>query len=171
MHLVVSEAGRLVMEYELPAKAAVSEPGLEALWPGHGGRLTTYDNSRIDAVLASGSFKYEAMFIIPCSMGTLAAVAAGLAGNLIQRAADVALKEQRRLVLVPRETPLSAIHLENMLKLARLGVRMVAAMPAFYNQPRTMSDQVDFVVGKALEAAGLEHELSRLYEGALPPGK
>jgi 4-hydroxy-3-polyprenylbenzoate decarboxylase len=99
------------------------------------------------------------MVICPCSMGTVGRIAAGLSGTLIERAADVMLKEDRPLLLVPREMPLSALHLENLLKLARLGVRIVPPMPAFYHQPQTMADLVDFVVGKLLDQLGLEHDL------------
>lgn len=167
VHLIPSNAALLVINHELDGMAVQKASDLLSLWPNCGNCLHAYDNNDVGAVLASGSFKYEAMFIIPCSMGTLAAVAHGLAGNLIHRAADVALKEQRRLVIVPRETPLSAVHLENMLKLSRLGVRIVAAMPAFYNKPASMKDMIDFVVGKALEAAGLEQQISAPYQRAV----
>ncbi|MBE3596139.1 MAG: UbiX family flavin prenyltransferase [Hydrogenibacillus sp.] len=119
------------------------------------GRLITYDVRDIGARTASGTFAHDGMLIIPCSMNTLAAVAHGTADNLIVRSADATLKEGRRLVLVPRETPLSAIHLENMLKLARLGVRIVPAMPAFYPRPESIDDVVDFIVGRALDALGV----------------
>ncbi len=111
------------------------------------------------APVASGSSAPDAMVVAPCSMGSLARIAAGLSGTLLERSADCMLKEGRPLVLVPRETPLSAIHLENMLKLARLGVRIVPAMPGFYGKPETMDDLVNFLVGKVLDQLGVEHNL------------
>jgi 4-hydroxy-3-polyprenylbenzoate decarboxylase len=110
---------------------------------------------------ASGSGAPDAMIVAPCSMGTLARIAGGISGNLVERSADVMIKERRPLLLVPRETPLSEIHLENMLKLARAGVRIIPAMPAFYHRPETVSDMVDFVVGKVLDQAGIAHDLYR----------
>jgi 4-hydroxy-3-polyprenylbenzoate decarboxylase len=115
--------------------------------------------------VASGSAAPDAMVVCPCSMGSLARIAAGSSGSLTERAADVMLKEGRPLVLVPRETPLSAIHLENMLKLARLGVRIVPAMPAFYHRPESIADQVNFVVGKVLDQLGVRHDLFRRWGG------
>lgn len=115
--------------------------------------------------VSSGSFRTDGMFVAPCSMKTLAGIASGYAENLVQRAADVALKEGRPLLLSPRETPLSAVHLENMLKLARLGVKMVPPSPAFYHGPRSVEDMVDFVAGKILDAMGVEHALFRRWEG------
>ena len=99
------------------------------------------------------------MVVCPCSMGTLARIASGISGNLIERSADVMLKEHRPLLLVPRETPLSDIHLENMLKLSRSGARIIPAMPAFYSRPETVLDLVDFVVGKVLDQLGVENDL------------
>jgi 4-hydroxy-3-polyprenylbenzoate decarboxylase len=108
---------------------------------------------------ASGSAAPDAMVVSPCSMGTLARIACGISGNLIERCADVMLKEHRPLLLVPRETPLSEIHLENMLRLSRAGTRIIPAMPAFYHKPESVIEMVDFVVGKVLDQLGIEHEL------------
>ena len=108
---------------------------------------------------ASGSSAPDAMVICPCSMGTLARIAAGISGNLIERSADVMLKERRPLLLIPRETPLSEIHLENMLRLSRAGARIIPAMPAFYSQPESVLDLVDFVVGKVLDQLGVANNL------------
>jgi 4-hydroxy-3-polyprenylbenzoate decarboxylase len=109
--------------------------------------------------VASGSAAPDAMVVVPCSMGTLARIACGISGNLIERCADVMLKEHRPLLLVPRETPLSEIHLENMLRLSRSGARIIPAMPAFYHKPDTVIEMVDFVIGKVLDQLGIEHEL------------
>lgn len=108
---------------------------------------------------ASGSSAADAMVVAPCSMGTLARIAAGTSGNLIERAADVMLKECRPLLLMPRETPLSAIHLENMLKLSRAGARIIPAMPAFYGRPESVLDLVDFMVGKIMDQLEIENNL------------
>jgi 4-hydroxy-3-polyprenylbenzoate decarboxylase len=113
------------------------------------------------APVSSGSFKTDGMFIVPCSMKTLSGVAAGYTENLIQRAADVTIKEGRPLVLSPREMPFSAIHLENMLKLARLGVKIAPPVPGFYNSPATIEDLIDFMAGRILDAMGCEHSVYR----------
>ncbi|TWJ19580.1 UbiX family flavin prenyltransferase [Geobacter argillaceus] len=121
--------------------------------------ISYYAEDDFIAPVASGSSAPDAMVVAPCSMGSLARIAAGLSGTLLERTADCMHKEGRPLLLVPRETPLSAIHLENMLKLARLGVRIVPAMPGFYGKPETMDDLVDFMVGKVLDQLGVEHLL------------
>lgn len=124
-------------------------------------KLTYYDNSNYFSPLASGSSGRGTMVIAPCSMGTLGRIASGVSANLIERAADVVLKECGNLIILPRETPLNSIHLENMLKLSRMGVRIVPAMPGFYHKPETMDDLINFVVAKLLEQVGIEHNLMK----------
>lgn len=111
------------------------------------------------APVSSGSFRHDGMFIVPCSMKTLSGIAQGYAENLIQRAADVTIKEGRPLLVSPREMPFSAIHLENMLKLARLGVKIAPPVPGFYHSPRTIDDLVDFMAGRILDAMGIDHDI------------
>jgi 4-hydroxy-3-polyprenylbenzoate decarboxylase len=118
-----------------------------------------YSEQNLAASFSSGSFLTEGMFVVPCSMKTLSGIASGYANNLIERATDVMLKEGRKLILAPREMPFNAIHLENMLKLARLGVTIAPPVPAFYQNPKDIKDIVDFVVGKILDSAGLKHDL------------
>lgn len=119
-----------------------------------------YANKDLGASLASGSFRTEGMVVVPCSMKTLAAIAQGYSDSLIARAADVTIKEQRKLILVPRETPLNAIHLENMLRLSRLGVVIMPPMPAFYHKPKNIIDIVDHLVARILDQFKIEHQLS-----------
>lgn len=159
VHLVVSNAGWRVLKEELDFDASSREAMLENRFGGRAGRIVYHPVADIGASIASGSFRAEGMIVIPCSMGTLSAIAHGSSDNLMTRAADVMLKESRPLVLVPRETPLHAIHLENMLTLSRLGVKLVPAMPAFYHRPRTLEEIVDFLVGKVLDSVGIEHRL------------
>jgi len=118
-----------------------------------------YDINDLQAPIASGDFKADGMVIIPCSMKTLAGIANGYSDNLLLRAADVTLKEGRKLVLVPRETPLSPIHLENMLKLSKIGVIVLVAAPAFYHKPRDVNDLVGYIVGKVLDSFNIAHKL------------
>lgn len=163
VHLVVTEAGWRVLKEELRWDTTKRQAALAA----HFGeameqrRLTLHPNADIGASIASGSFRVEGMIVIPCSMGTLASIAHGISDDLMTRAADVMLKEGRKLLIVPRETPLHAIHLENMLTLAKLGVKIVPAMPAFYYGPQSMDDMIDFMVGKVLDQLPLEHDLYR----------
>jgi 4-hydroxy-3-polyprenylbenzoate decarboxylase len=121
--------------------------------------LNYYSEQNLAASFSSGSFLTEGMFVVPCSMKTLSGIANGYANNLIERAADVMLKEGRKLILAPREMPFNAIHLENMLSLARLGVTIAPPVPAFYQNPKDIKDIVDFVVGKILDSAGIQHDL------------
>ncbi len=127
-------------------------------------RLHLHAARQVEAAPASGSAGIEATVIVPCSMGTLARVAHGFSSNLVERAADVAIKEGRTLVVVPRETPLSAIHLENMLRLTKLGVVVLPAMPGFYHRPETLEDLVDFIVGKILDRLQVQHEVVRRWQ-------
>ena len=124
-----------------------------------------YSNKDLGAAVASGSFLTDGMIIVPASMKTVAGISVGLGANLIARAADVTMKEQRKLVIVPRETPLNAIHLENLTKLARLGVQIIPPIPAFYNQPQTIQDLVDHHTKKLLDQFGIVNEHSKRWQG------
>lgn len=161
VHLIVTDAGWRVLHDELGWDAARRKETLEREFGEGRGRMVYYPNQDIGAAVASGSFRTKGMVVIPCSMGTLAGIAHGASDNLLERAADVMLKEGRRLIVVPRETPLHEIHLENMLKLARMGTRIIPAMPAFYQMPRTLEDIVDFLVGKVLDMMDIDHDLYR----------
>jgi 4-hydroxy-3-polyprenylbenzoate decarboxylase len=120
-----------------------------------------YDEGNFEAPVSSGSFRTDGMLVVPCSMKSLSGIANGYSNSLIERAADVTIKEGRPLLLVPREMPFSAIHLENMLKLARLGVKIAPPVMGFYHGPKTIDDMVDFVAGKILDLIGIEHEIFR----------
>ncbi|AFS79877.1 3-octaprenyl 4-hydroxybenzoate carboxylyase UbiX [Gottschalkia acidurici 9a] len=148
-HLVVSTLGEYVVEHECGIK-------LEEL---KGLATHFHENKDLAAPIASGSFKTDAMVIVPCSMKTVSAVANGLSDNLLTRAADVIIKENRKLVVVPRETPLSQIHLENMLKLSRAGVTVLPPSPGFYSHPETIGDIVSGIVARILDQIGIEHNL------------
>jgi len=124
-----------------------------------------YNNDNMAAATSSGSFKYDGMLIVPCSMKTLSSVANGYEDNLISRSAGVCLKESRRLVIVPRETPLSKIHLANMIKLAETGVVLLPAMPGFYHKPKSIDDLVTHIVGKILDQFAIEHNIFRRWGG------
>jgi len=164
VHLVISQAACLVLEQEMGWDFASGQEDVlrGKLPPGH---LYFYDNKNLAAKIASGSFLHDGMIIVPCTMATLAAVAQGSSGSLIERAADVALKEKNRLVLVPRETPLNLVHLRNMLQAAEAGAHLIPAMPAFYHNPLTIDEMVWFMVGKILDSLKIEHQLYSRYEG------
>jgi len=155
-----SRAGVEVLATELYGDARLApDETLQRLLEHAGGSAKLYDAQDWRAPYASGSAKVDAYVICPCSMGTLGTIASGAMQNLIHRAASVALKEERRLVLVPRETPLSAIHLENMLTLRRAGATILFAAPGFYHGAQTVDDLVDFVVGRCLDLLGLDNAL------------
>ncbi len=153
--ILKDETGFLLKGAEADIRSA-----LEKRLKAKRGQIRYFDENNMYAPVASGSVKVDAMVVIPCSMKTLAAIAQGYASTLIERAADVTIKEKRKLIIVPRETPLSAIHLRNMLTLAELGCHIIPAMPAFYHQPKSVSDMVDFIVGRVLDSMGIENDLS-----------
>lgn len=161
--LLYSQVAQIVarqeMQFELPARAQEAEAVLSRRFGAAPGQLRVFGREQWFAPPASGSNPPQAMVVCPCTMGTLAAIAGGLSQNLIERAADVVIKEGRKLILVPRETPLSAIHLDNMLKLARLGVCILPPSPGFYHHPESAQDLVDFVVARILDQLGVAHAL------------
>ena len=156
---VASIVARQEMDEDLPARASEAEAQLRLRFAALPGRLDVYGREEWFAPVASGSNPPDVMVVCPCTMGTLASIAQGLASNLIERAADVVLKEGRLLVLVPRETPFSAIHLENMLRLARAGAVILPPNPGLYHHPESVSDLVDFVVARILDRIGVAHRL------------
>jgi len=162
--LCISGEGLSILADETDLKLKGSETDIQFALENHfktkEGQIRYYDENYMYATIASGSVKVDAMVVVPCSMKTLASIANGFASNLIERAADVMIKEKRKLVLVPRETPLSAIHLRNMLALAELGCHIIPAMPAFYHHPKHVSDMVNFIAGRVLDSMGVENELS-----------
>ena len=159
--LLLSESGRQVLNYEAGLNWSADHAAKRQQVVAHfdSPHVTVLDNLDLFAAVASGSNPADAMIVIPCSMGTAGRIAAGLSSTLLERAADVMLKERRPLLLVPRETPLHAIHLENLLRLSRAGAVIIPAMPAFYHAPQTLDDLVNFVVGKVLDQLGLPHTL------------
>jgi 4-hydroxy-3-polyprenylbenzoate decarboxylase len=163
VYLVYSQAAQLVakqeLDFTLPSRASDAQTILSQRFAAAPEQLRVFGRDDWMAPVASGSNPGDAMAICPCTMGTLGAVAAGLSDSLIERAADVMLKERRKLVLVPRETPLSAIHLENMLSLTRAGAVILPANPGYYYQPRKVEDLVDFVVARVLDQLGIPHTL------------
>ncbi len=164
LSILISKTGFEVLKHETGLDWNGNEADVTRFLQEHfqeGTGLEYFAEDNFFAPVASGSSVPDAMVLCPCTMGTLSRIACGNSGTLLERCADVVLKEHRILVVVPRETPLSDIHLENMLKLSRIGARIVPAMPAFYQKPESVNDMVDFVVGKVLDALGIEHELFR----------
>jgi 4-hydroxy-3-polyprenylbenzoate decarboxylase len=156
--LLVTSPARIILDYELD----MDEKSLSDLC------YRVYDPKDLTTAINSGSCRFESMIIVPSTMKTIAAISHGYASNAITRAADVALKEGRDLVIVPRETPLRAVHLENMLKLSQEGATILPAMPAFYHQPETIDDLVNFVVGKILDHLGIDHQLYHRWKEEIP---
>ncbi len=168
--LCASDAGIEVIATELYGEPRLPrDEVLARLAERAGDAVTVYDPSDWSSPYASGSARVDAYVVCPCSMGTLASVAAGAMANLIHRAASVALKEGRKLVLVPRETPLSVIHLENMLRVTRAGATVMPAAPGFYSRPRSIDDLVDFVVARILDHLGVEHTVGRRWKSGEAP--
>ncbi len=162
--LLLSQAGRQVLRHETgldwTGELALRRVQIEAYFQA-GEALQHYDEDDLFAPVASGSSVADAMVVAPCTMGCVGRLAAGLSGNLIERCADVVLKEGRPLLLVPRETPFNQLHLQNMLLLSQAGARIVPAMPAFYQHPASVEEMVNFVVGKVLDQLGIDHRLYR----------
>jgi 4-hydroxy-3-polyprenylbenzoate decarboxylase len=169
LEVVVSDYGRRLLHDELGDTASVGrlrEYLVERYGePASRGTFTVLSNKDLGATIASGSHDCEAMAIVPCSMKTLAGVAHGLSRNLVERAADVMLKEKRRLVIVPREAPMSLPQLKNMVLCAEAGAMILPAMPAFYQMPKTLDDLADFMAGKIVAALGFSHDLYPKWEG------
>jgi flavin prenyltransferase len=166
VHLTLSPAAAEVLEQELGHRVQLDRFDLrdllgDAAGSAAAGQVLYHHHRDFRAGIASGSFLTAGMVICPCSMGTVAAIAHGLSQNLIHRAADVHLKERRRLVLVPRETPLNAVQLRNLTVCAEVGAVVLPAMPAFYTGPKTLQDALDFVVGRICDQLGVEHSLLR----------
>lgn len=165
VYLMVSEPGQIVIGMEtdlaLPARPAEMQRFLVEHYGARPEQLQVFGKKEWTAPVASGTSVPRAMVVCPCTMGTLANIANGISSSLIDRAADVVIKEGRKLIMVPRETPFSAIHLENMLKLARLGVVMLAANPGFYHRPQSIDELIDFVVARILDQLDVAHDLSK----------
>ena len=163
IYLMLTKAAQIVIGSEtdlaLPGRVAEQTRYLTKLYKAREGQLCVFGDEEWTSPVASGSGAPHVMVICPCSMATLSAIAAGASENLLERAADVVLKERGNLVLVPRETPFSAIHLENMLKLSRLGVSILPANPGFYNRPTKVEAIVDFVVARILDQLNIDHNL------------
>jgi 4-hydroxy-3-polyprenylbenzoate decarboxylase len=174
--LSVTEAGAKVLRHELSIDAGERGERLErdlARWlgPGRAAHVRCFSSDAVEAPPSSGTALTGGAIVCPCSMGTLARIAAGFSSNLVERAADVALKERRPLVLVPREAPYSTLHLQNMLELSRLGAIVLPASPGFYHGPRSVQDLVDHVAGKVLDVLRVEHSLGRRWQGLPRPSE
>jgi len=169
--IVITDAGRRVFEIELGI-ALTGDPAADTqilkdnldLESGSGS-IELFDQRNVAATIASGSYECVGMVVVPCSMGTLARIATGISSNLLERAADAALKERRRLILVPRETPLSLIHLRNMTAVTEAGAVVMPAMPGFYHLPKSVDNLVDMIAGRVLDGLGVDSNLLRRWQG------
>lgn len=163
VYLLLSRPAQIVVnmetEHRLPGRASEIQAYFTQLYAAQPEQLQVFEREQWTAPIASGSAVADATVVCPCTTGTLSAIACGSSRNLIERAADVTLKERKKLILVVRETPFSEIHLENMLKLARMGVIIMPANPGFYNRPQSVEQLVDFMVARVLDHLGLAHEL------------
>jgi 4-hydroxy-3-polyprenylbenzoate decarboxylase len=155
--LVVTDPAKIILEYEL----GIEEEDIKNMASEY------YSPKDLTSSINSGSFRFESMVIVPCTMKTLSAIANGYANNAVTRAADVTLKERRNLVIVPRETPLRSVHLENMLRISREGGIILPAMPGFYHKPENIAEIVDFIVGKILDVLGIENQLFKRWHGEI----
>lgn len=172
--VAITEAAAKVMRHELGIDPGDRGEKLAAQMPAWIGaeaarRVRVFATGAVEAPPSSGTSLTGGVILCPCSMGTLARVSVGFSSNLVERAADVALKEGRKLLVVPRETPLSVVHLENMLRLARLGAIVLPAMPGFYHRPKTREDLVHHVVGKILDRLGVENAVGARWKGVIAP--
>ncbi len=165
VYLIASEQGEKVYTYELNKPYSKGIEQYYALAKENGSKFRVYDNNNLFAPIASGSVKMDATIVIPCSMGTLGKIANGIADNLITRTADVALKERRKLLLVVRETPLSSIHLKNMLEVSNAGGILMPPVPAFYAKPTSLIHSINLSVGRMLEVLGVSNSLHERWEG------
>jgi len=163
VYLLYSSAARVVFDTEinlkLPASPEVASTFFSEKFKAKAGQVTVFGKEQWFSPVASGSAAPKQMIICPCSTGTLAAISQGMSDNLIERAADVVIKERGQLILVPRETPYSAIHLQNMLTLAQMGVTIMPASPGFYHNPQSINDLVDFIVGRILDHLGVDQTI------------
>ncbi len=165
VHLIVSEGGARVLKHECGLSINPKAPDVQELVPGAGESVIGHSVADYGASIASGSFPLAGMAVCPCSLGTLGRIAAGTGENLITRAADVCLKERRKLVLVPRDTPLASTHLENMLRLTHAGAVILPASPGFYGGATTVQDLVRFVAARVLDQLGVPHGLAPRWQG------
>ncbi|MDP6232418.1 MAG: UbiX family flavin prenyltransferase [Nitrospinaceae bacterium] len=155
LHVVISERGAELLKLELDLDSSYFS----------GDNVTLYKNSKINSSIASGSFRTDGMVVVPASMGTIGRIASGISSTLVERAADVILKEKRKMIVVPRETPFSTIHLKNILALDQAGAVVLPASPGFYSGQKTFDDLVDFVVARILDQLDIEHDLMDPYQG------
>lgn len=159
IELVVSKNAQYAASLELKEKYGVPDEFMKSLSEDHKAKIHAHSIGDVGCSIASGSFPTDGMIIIPCSMATIAAVSIGLADNALRRAADVTIKEKRSLIIVPRESPFSEIHLENLLKLARLGATIIPPIPAWYTHPTSVDDIENFIVGRVLDCLKIPHQL------------